>query len=100
MTRSRGGVYVLALTAALMTLLCLAGCAGGSLFGPRPLVGRDRLVYQVQDQRKNATYFTRNVWFDGDNYRFHDVYGRDMSVPRSDSVLVDLIGPDEYYKTP
>jgi len=100
MIHSRVGVFVLALTAALMILLCLAGCAGGSLFGPRPLVGRDRLVYQVQDQRKNAIYCTRNVWFDGDNYRFHDVYGRDMAVPRSDSVLVDLIGPDEYYKTP
>ncbi|MCE5271552.1 hypothetical protein LLH00_09750 [bacterium] len=88
------------LGAVLLALLSLCGCAGGSLFSPRPLVGRDRLVYQVQDHRKNATYYTRNVWFDGDNYRFHDVYGRDMSVPRSDSVLVDLIGPDEYYKTP
>ncbi len=88
------------LGALLLLLLGLSGCAGGSLLHPQPLVGRDRLVYLVQDQRKNATYYTRNVWFDGDNYRFHDVYGRDMSVPRTDSVLVDLIGPEQYYKTP
>lgn len=78
----------------------LLSCAGGSLLRPRPLIGKDRLVYRIEDQRKPDTYYTRNVWFDGDNYRFRDVYGRDMSLPRSDSVVVDLIGPYEYYQTP
>ena len=83
-------------------VLAVAGCAGGKLLSPQPLVGKDRLVYQVQDLRVNYnyTYFTRNVWFDGDNYRFHDVYGRDMSVPRGDSVKVSIIGPYEYYQKP
>ena len=68
-------------------------------FARKPLIGKDRLVYRVQNLPVNETYFTRNVWFDGDNYRFHDVNGRDLSLPRSDSVLVELIGPEEYYRS-
>ena len=75
-------------------------CAGGSLLNPRPLIGRDRLVFRVVDKGAKLTYFTRNLWFDGDNFRFHDVYGRDVSIVRNDSVAVDLISAYEYYKTP
>ena len=85
--------------------LCLAGvlfsgCAGGSLFNPRPLIGRDRLVFQVTDQQEAVTYYTRNIWFDGDNFRFQDVYGRDISLPKTDNLQVDLISMYDYYKTP
>ncbi|OGG02762.1 MAG: hypothetical protein A3F83_14710 [Candidatus Glassbacteria bacterium RIFCSPLOWO2_12_FULL_58_11] len=76
------------------------GCAGGSLLNPRPLIGRDRLVFRVVDMSAKLTYYTRNLWFDGDNYRFHDVYGRDVSIVRTDSVAVDLISAYDYYKTP
>jgi len=76
------------------------GCAGGSLLSPRPLIGRDRLVFRVVDMSAKLTYYTRNLWFDGDNYRFHDVYGRDVSIVRTDSVAVDLISAYDYYKTP
>ena len=76
------------------------GCAGGSLLNPRPLIGRDRLVFRIVDKGAKLTYFTRNLWFDGDNFRFHDVYGREVSIVRNDSLAVDVISIYDYYKTP
>ena len=97
--RAVATIAVKTMCAALLIFL-LGGCAGGSLFKPTPMNGRDRLVFRVVDQGTNTTYYTRNVWYDGDNYRFHDVYGRDISVTKSDSVAVDIIGAAEYYETP
>jgi hypothetical protein len=57
-------------------------------------------VFRIVDQDTNTTYYTRNVWYDGDNFRFHDVYGRDIAVMKSDQVAVDIIGAAEYYETP
>jgi hypothetical protein len=85
---------------AALLLLSLGSCAGGSLLNPTPMIGRDRLVYRVMDQAASATYYTRNVWYDGDNYRFHDVYGRDISILKSTQVAIDIIGAAEYYQTP
>ena len=84
----------------LLTASLLGGCAGGSLFRPTPLIGRDRLVFRIVDNTENVTYYTRNVWYDGDNYRFHDVYGRDIYMPKSDDVAIDIISAYEYYQTP
>lgn len=84
----------------LLAVSFFSACAGGSLFRPTPLIGRDRLVYQIVDQKSTATYYTRNVWFDGENYRFHDVYGRDVSIPKSDQVQVVIISIIDYYKSP
>jgi len=70
------------------------------IFNPRPLIGRDRLVFQVTDQQEGVTYYTRNIWFDGDNFRFQDVYGRDIALPKTDNLQVDLISMYDYYKTP
>ena len=86
--------------AAVLLIVLLSGCAGGSLLNPRPMNGRDRLVFRLVDQATSTTYYTRNVWYDGDNYRFHDVYGREISVLKSDQVAVDIIGESEYYETP
>ena len=72
----------------ILAAMLFFGCAGGSLLNPRPLIGRDRLVFRVVDMSAKLTYYTRNLWFDGDNYRFHD------------SVAVDLISAYDYYKTP
>lgn len=88
------------LSAALL-IAAIGGCAGGSLLNPTPMIGRDRLVYRVVDHgATTTTYYTRNVWYDGDNYRFHDVYGRDISILKSDQVVIDILGAPEYYKTP
>lgn len=88
------------LSAALL-IVAIGGCAGGSLLSPTPMIGRDRLVYRVVDQgASTTTYYTRNVWYDGDNYRFHDVYGRDVSILKSDQVTINIIGAPDYYKTP
>ncbi len=84
----------------LLTASLLAGCAGGSLFRPTPLIGRDRLVFRIVDNAENITYYTRNVWYDGDNYRFHDVYGRDIYMPKNDDVVIDVISAYDYYQTP
>ena len=97
--RAVASTAVKTLCAALLIFL-LGGCAGGSLLNPRPMNGRDRLVFRVVDNRTSTTYYTRNVWYDGDNYRFHDVYGRDISVTKNDSVAVDIISAAEYYETP
>jgi hypothetical protein len=86
--------------AAVLLIVMLGGCAGGSLLSPRPMNGRDRLVFRVVDAGTNTTYYTRNVWYDGDNYRFHDNYGRDISVAKSDQVTLDIISAAEYYETP
>jgi hypothetical protein len=90
---------VKAISAALL-ILSLGSCAGGSLMNPTPMIGRDRLVYRILDQAVNTTYYTRNVWYDGDNYRFHDVYGREISILKSDQVAIEIIGAAEYYETP
>lgn len=84
----------------LLTACLLGGCAGGSLFRPTPLIGRDRLVFRIVDNAENVTYYTRNVWYDGDNYRFHDVYGRDITMSKNDNVVIDIISAYEYYQTP
>ncbi|HLA41745.1 MAG TPA: hypothetical protein VJ417_17205 [Candidatus Glassbacteria bacterium] len=89
-----------ALAAFFLGVSIFSACAGGSLLRPTPLIGRDRLVYRIVDQASTTTYYTRNVWFDGDNYRFHDVYGRDVSITKTDQVQVDIISMIEYYKTP
>ena len=99
MFRDVASIAVKTLSAVLLIVL-LGGCAGGSLLNPTPMNGRDRLVFRVVDQANNTTYYTRNVWYDGDNYRFHDTYGRDISVAKSDQVAVDIIGAAEYYETP
>ena len=78
----------------------LSGCAGGSLFNPQPLIGKDRLVFQVVDQAEGVTYYTRNIWFDGDNFRFRDVYGRDKTLPKAATLQIDLISIYDYYETP
>jgi len=88
------------LTGLLLTASLLGGCAGGSLFRPTPLIGRDRLVFRIVDNAENVTYYTRNVWYDGDNYRFHDVYGRDIMVPKNEDIVVDVISAYDYYQTP
>jgi len=96
--RKRGiGRMLLFLT---FSLLFVLGCAGGSLFRPKPVIGKDRLVIRIVNNADSVIYYTRNIWFDGDNYRFRDVYGRDMAVPKTDKVVVDLISPYDYYKTP
>ena len=84
----------------IFSLLFILGCAGGSLFRPSPLIGKDRLVFRIMNNADSVIYYTRNVWFDGDNYRFRDVYGRDMAVPKTDKIVVDLISPYDYYQTP
>jgi hypothetical protein len=89
-----------AIAGLLLAASLFSACAGGSLFRPTPLIGRDRLVYRIVDQKSTTSYYTRNVWFDGDNYRFHDVYGRDVSIPKSDNVQVNIISIIDYYKTP
>jgi anthranilate/para-aminobenzoate synthase component II len=78
----------------------LSGCAGGSLFNPKPLIGKDRLVFQVNDQAAGTTYFTRNIWFDGDVFRFHDLNGRDFALPKSDTLQMDVISIYDYYERP
>ncbi len=97
--KTAAALAVKTICAALLIFL-LGGCAGGSLFSPTPMIGRDRLVYRVTDQAVSATYYTRNVWYDGDNYRFHDVYGRDISILTSDQVGIEIISSVEYYQTP
>jgi len=84
----------------LLAVTLVGGCAGGSLFRPTPLIGRDRLVLRVVDNAESLTYYTRKVWYDGDNYRFHDVYGRDVTMPKSEDIVIDVIGAYDYYKTP
>jgi len=84
----------------LLTVCLLGGCAGGSLFRPTPLIGRDRLVFRIVDNAENVTYYTCNVWYDGDNYRFHDVCGRDVTMPKSENIVIDLISAYDYYQTP
>ena len=84
----------------LLTAGVLGGCAGGSLLRPTPLIGRDRLVFRVVDNTENVTYYTRNVWYDGDNYRFHDVYGRDVTMSRNGDIAIDVISAYDYYQTP
>jgi hypothetical protein len=84
----------------LLTAGLLGGCAGGSLFRPTPLIGRDRLIFRVVNNAENVTYYTRNVWYDGENYRFHDVYGRDVTVLKSEDIAVDIISAYDYYQTP
>ena len=88
------------LVAGALLILSLAGCAGGSLMSPQPMNGRDRLVFRIVDQTAGITYYTRNMWFDGDSYVFHDVYGRDVVISKSDQVAVDIIGAAAYYQTP
>ncbi len=85
---------------AVVLILAVGGCAGGSLLNPTPMIGRDRLVYRLVDQAAGSTYYTRNVWYDGDNYRFHDVYGREITILKSDQVTIDIIGAAAYYQTP
>lgn len=97
--RTMAGLTVKTLSAAML-IAALGGCAGGSLLSPRPMIGRDRLVFRLVDQESGNTFYTRNVWFDGGTYRFHDVYGRDVSIIRSDQVTVDIISAAEYYETP
>jgi len=97
--RDMAALAVKTISAALL-IAVLEGCAGGSLLKPTPMNGRDRLVFRVVDQTSNTTYYTRNVWYDGENYRFHDVYGREISVAKSEQVAVDIIGAAEYYETP
>ncbi len=85
---------------AAVLIVAIGGCAGGSLLSPTPMIGRDRLVYRVVDQAASTSYYTRNVWYDGENYRFHDVYGRDISILKNDQVAIEIIGAPEYYQTP
>ena len=87
----------------LLIFICLAapllGCAGGSLLNPRPLIGKDRLVFQVTDQGQGITYYTRNLWYDGDNFRFLDLYGRELALPKSNELQIDVISLYDYYET-
>ena len=75
-----------------------SGCSGGSLFNPKPLVGKDRLVIQITDLRDSTRIYARNIFFDGAAFRFKDVYGRMQVVQRSDSVVVDFISEFKYYE--
>ena len=84
----------------LLTAGLLCGCAGGSLLRPTPLIGRDRVVFRVLDNTESVTYYTRNVWYDGDNYRFNDVYGRDVTIPKNGDITIDVISAYDYYQTP
>jgi len=81
-----------------LVILFSNSCAGGSLLNPQPLIGRDRLVFQVTEQG-GTVYYTRNIWFNGENYRFRDVYGRDKTLPR-ENTQIQLISQYDYYKTP
>ena len=84
----------------LFAVTLIGGCAGGSLLRPTPLIGRDRLVFRVVDNAENVAYYTRKLWYDGDNYRFHDVYGRDVTMPKGEDIVIDVIGAYDYYQTP
>ncbi|HUU26781.1 MAG TPA: hypothetical protein VM123_03130 [archaeon] len=95
-TKKRG--FFSFLLALLISIFLFSGCAGGSLLHPRPLIGKDRLVFRIDDTGQGATYYTRNLWFDGDNYRFRDSYGIERLIARSDDIKVNLISTYEYYE--
>ncbi|MEA2064420.1 MAG: hypothetical protein U9P14_12020 [Gemmatimonadota bacterium] len=90
--------WVIIFSAALAGLFS-AGCAGGSLLHPHPMVRKDKLVFRVSDQTTQTVYYTRNVWFDGENYRLHDFYGRDIEIRRAETVSVDAISEKEYFES-
>ncbi len=89
----------LAILLLLAVLPSLLACAGGSLMHPTPLVGRDRLVFRVIDSQAGVTYYTRSLWFDGDNYRFRDVLRREIRLPKTEQVAVEVITPEEYFQS-
>jgi len=94
---SKKTLFLILLGVILVSVSLSSGCAGGSLLRPTPLIGKDRLVFRIVDNSEGVTYYTRNVWYDGENYRFRDVSGREISIVKSDNISVDVISSIDYY---